>query len=61
LISAQKPQPIEFKSINLNPLEIINSDFIQRGYYENINNSDAIHLVNVIPKIVRYVYLEFKN
>ncbi|MDC0968021.1 FkbM family methyltransferase [Alphaproteobacteria bacterium] len=61
LISAQKPQPIEFKSINLNPLEIINSDFIQRGYYENINNSDAIHLVNVIPKIVRYVYLESKN
>lgn len=61
LISAQKPQPIEFKSINLNPLEIINSDFIQRGYYENIKNTDAIHLVNVLPKIVRYVYLESKN
>lgn len=61
LISAQKPQPIEFKSINLNPLEIINSDFIQRGYYENINSTDAIHLVNVLPKIVRYVYLESKD
>lgn len=61
LISAQKPQPSEFKSMNLNPINVINSDFIQRGYYENINNSDAIKLVNTIPKVVRYVYLEANN
>ena len=61
LISAQKPQPSEFKSMNLNPINVINSDFIQRGYYENINNSDAIQLVNILPKVVRYVYLEVNN
>ncbi len=61
LISAQKPQPSEFKSMNLNPINVINSDFIQRGYYENINNSDATQLVNTIPKVVRYVYLEANN
>lgn len=61
LISAQKPQPNEFKQKNLRPVNVINSDFIQRGYYENITNSDAILLVNTIPKIVRYIYLEAKN
>lgn len=58
IISAVKPQPEEFKKLNLKPTKILKSDFVQRGLYENVSNENAIKLVNFLPKVVRYIYLE---
>ena len=58
IISAVKPQPEEFKKLNLKPDKIINSDFVQRGLYKNVSNENVIKLVNFLPKVVRYIYLE---
>ena len=57
IVSAGQPIPKNFKKFNIIPNKIIQSDFFERGFYEDIKFDHALELVLNIPKVVRYAYL----
>ena len=60
LVSAGEPVPSKMKKLGYKPKQLISSDGVVRGYYDNVKNDDLVLLTCSEPKVSRYVLLQKK-
>jgi FkbM family methyltransferase len=60
LVSAGVPVPSKMKKLGYKPKQLISSDGVVRGYYDNVKNDDLVLLTCSEPKVSRYVLLQKK-